>query len=533
MSIYINDRQILTTFDFLSLRRRWKIVVACIVFSVTLGMLFVALKPANYTASTQLLIYIKEVQPGPDPVISLGRADLTQVENESEIVRSRGTLAKVVRSLNLTDDPEFAPATTPLHGIAQSLFGLFGEPRATSDESRGRQEIAVESLAKHLTVKRVGTSHTILINVTTSDPEKSARIANGISQILVQGRISAVQDGDRSPLLRERLRGLGPSAYVMTPALAPDKPNGPRKILIILAAIIAGSMIGSALALLLDFKDKTIRTAQQVERFGLECIGAIPLLKCRETTVSSRTQAGKGHAGNDEFLPDPLLNRTLLRVAVAIEAAEARIVGIASPIAGEGATTVARHLAHLAARSQRKVLLVELDRSETPRPVTGEVSFGPEAFSDTQPQPLGGNLRSSNGNGPDVLAPDVLATDALNNRDSAASWWMHCDRKSLAAYDLIVVSLPPLERGPEFRMVAQNIDGILLVMKWGGADMERVERAFAVSSAAPSDFIGAVLNMIDGRMIGRFGDKFWEAEAFMAVRRHLSVPAMPVAPVAR
>ena len=102
----------------------------------------------------------------------------------------------------------------------------------------------------------------------------------------------------------------------------------------------------------------------------------------------------------------------------------------------------------------------------------------------------------------------------------------------MAAYDLIVVCLPPLERGAEFRMVAQNIDGILLVMKWGGAETEQVERAFAVSGAAPSDFIGAVLNMVDDRMIGRFGDKFWEAEAFMAVRRRMFGAALPAEPVA-
>lgn len=525
MSVYVDERQAFATFDFLSLRRRWKLVGACVAFSVTLGLLLVGFKPANYTASTQLLIYVKEVQPGPDPVISLGRADLTQVENESEMIRSRGLLAKVVQSFNLTDDPEFVPAATSLRGIAQWLSELFGEPQATIDEGRSRQESAVEALARHITVKRVGTSHTILINVTTSDPEKSARIANGIAQALLQGRGGAEQDGDRSPLLRERLQGLGPSVYVMTPALAPARPNGPRKIFIVLGAVIAGSLIGSALALLLDFRDKTIRTARQVERFGLECIGAIPLLKGGKAAVSSRVQPGKEHAGDGEFWSAPLLKQTLLRMAVAIEAADARIVGIASPIAGEGATTVARQLARMAARNQRKVLLVELGRSET-RPFMGEASFGAATFSDTQPPPVGGNLRNNDGNG-----SDVLVTATANHSDGAAHWWMHCDRKSLAAYDLIVVSLPPLERGPEFRMAAQHIDGILLVMKWGGADMERVERAIAVSGAAPSDFIGAVLNMVDDRMIGRFGDTFWEAEALMAVRRRLFEPAMPTEPV--
>jgi len=519
----IDESQYLRTFGFGSLKRQWKLIFACTILSLTAGLVFLALRVTNYEASTQFLIYVREVQPGPDLVISLGRADLTQVENEIEIIRSRGTLAKVVQSQNLTDDPEFAPATTLLQGAA---YWLLGAPQAASDESRSRQELAIETLAKRIAIKRVGTSHTILVNVTTSDPAKSARIANGISQVMLQARVSAEHDGDRSPLLRERLQGLGPSTYVMTPALAPDKPNGPRKILIILAAIAAGLVVGSGLALLREFKDKAIRTAAQVEHFGLECIGAIPRLRCRGAAIPSRVQSGNERAEDDEFLPDPLANQTLRRMTVAIEASKARTVGIASPVEGEGASTVARHLAQMAARSQRKVLLVDVDGGEAPRPLTEEVSFGSAGFPDTQLRSLGGSIRNNNGNG-----PDVLSTAALKTSDGAANWWMHCDQKYLAAYDLIVVGLPPLERGAEFRMARQNIDGILLVMKWGGAEVEQVERSFAVSGAVPSDFIGAVLNMVDPRMIGRFGDKLWEAEAVMVARQRLFGPAMPVDPV--
>ncbi len=495
---------------------------------------FLMLRPANYTASTQLQVYVKEIQPGPDLVISIGRADLTQVQNESEFARSRAVLAKVARSLNLSDDPEFASAALPFSGIAGGfsaaiLKGLSGgteETRAGSDDNRARQELVVDALAKRVSVKRVGTSHAILISATTSDPDKSARIANSISQVLLQGRGVAEQDGDRLPSLRERLRGLGPSAFVMTPALAPDRPDGPRKILVLLAAIMAGLVAGSVLALLLDVRDKTIRSARQVESFGLECIGAIPLLRRRAAPASSRTPSIDEQPSDDELPSAPLLEQTLLRATVAIEAADARIVGIASPVAGEGATTVAKHLARMAAGSERKVLLVDLDRRDQPHPLTDAASSGPEGAPEAWPRPPGSNLRRTDGDG-----PDVLAAEPLDGRD-AANWWTHFDRKALLAYDLIFVALPPLERGPEFRMLARSVDGILLVMKWGGPAMERVERAFAVSGAAPSDFIGAVLNMVDDRMIGRFGDKLWEAEAFLAASRPPIGPAMNPEPIA-
>lgn len=504
---YIDDRQSLSTLGFLTLRRRWKLVFTCIALSLAAAAIFVIQRGVSYTASTQFLVYVKEVQPGSDLVISLGRADLTQVENEIEIIRSRGTLAKVVQSLNLADDPEFVPSATLPREIVRWLFSV---PQATTDEGRGRQEIAVDSLAKHIAIQRIGTSHTILLNVTTSDPQKSALIANEISQIMLQSRVSAEQDGDRSPLLRERLQGLGPSVYVMTPALVPDKPSGPRKLLILLGALVTGFVAGLIAALLLDFRDKTIRTAAQVERFGLECIGALPLLARRMLAARGKAGPDEDRPGQDGLLPAPLAAQTLLRMTAAAEAVKVRVVGIASPTAGEGATTVARHFAQTAARSHRNVLLVEASRSPT---------------RGSSPETRGDFRRGDDG------GPDVLAIVGSDEGEGPANWWMHCQRKSLAAYDLIVVGLPPLEQGPAFRLAAQNIDGILLVIQWGGVDRERIERALAVSGTVPTDFIGAVLNKVDDRMIGRFGDKLWQAETVIAARRRLFAAVTPIKPV--
>lgn len=519
---YSVDHQPLPIVGFLTLRRRWKLVCICVGLALAAGASFALLKGATYTASTQFLVYVKEVQPGSELVVSLGRADLTQVENEIEIIRSRGTLAKVVRSLNLADDPEFVPAATLPEELARWLVG---RPQAASDESRNRQEIAIASLAKHIAPQRIGTSHTILLNVTTSAPEKSALIAHEISQVMLQAR-GADQEGDRSPLLRERLQGLGPGVYLMTPALVPDKPNGPRRILIVLGAILAGSLFGAALALLLDLRDKSIRTTAQVERFGLECLGAIPQLSRKKPASSRQTGSMRQRATQDEFAPSPLQTQTLLRMAVAAEAAKARVVGIASPIAGDGATTVARHLAQTAARS-RKVLLVEAGRNAVSGPRSEAASPDPTALGNAHPEPRDGDLWHDDAGG-----PDVLTIAASPGGDGCANWWMHCGRKSLAAYDLIVVGLPPLEQGAAFRMAAQGIDGILLVMKWGGAAAERIERAFAVSGASPADFIGAVLNGVDSRTIGLFGDELWEAEAAVSARRRPFVMAMQMEPVA-
>jgi succinoglycan biosynthesis transport protein ExoP len=502
------ERSPLRTFGLQSLRRRYRLIAGCGALFLLAGLLIVVLKPAKYTSATQLLVYVRQLQPGPDLVISSGRADLTQVQNEIEIIQSRGMLTKVVGALNLADDDEIVPARTFFRALGERLFR---GPESTSDVSRTKLERAIEFLEKNVTAKRVGTSHTILVSATTSNPHKSERIANAIGQIALQARVSAEQEGSRSPLLRERLQGLGPNAYVMTTAGVADRPDGPRKIVVMLAALIAGLAVGSALALILDLMNRTVRTAAQVEYLGLECIGAIPRLRrCPPTGASSPTSA-RWPADAGEFRPNAMLDQTLRRTMTAIAASKARTIGITSAVALEGATTVAKYLAQIAALSRKKVLLVEAGQSE--RPLAGNEPRQIESASDKRPPRSGIVLDESTG-------LDVLKLDHADSAHDAAAWRMHCDPDCLGVYDLVVINLPSLELGLEFRMTAQDLDGILLVIKWGSTEFDRIERAIAASGVAPSEFIGAVLNMVDDRMIGKFGDKLWEAEAALAARRH-------------
>lgn len=520
MSDLVGARSPLNTFGVLSLRRRWRLVGMCGVLFLIVGLLFIALRPVTYTASTQLLVFVRELQPGPEPVIWPGRVDLVQVENEIEIIRSRGTLIKVVRSLNLADDVEFAPRPTLFRTIANWAFRT---PKAAFGGNLVKQEVAAESLAKHVRAQRVGTSHTIVVSVTTSDARKSARIANAIAQIASQARDNAGQGGSRSPLLRERLRGLGPSAYVMATAGAPGRPDGPRHSVIMAAATIFGIAFGAGLALLLDLMDRTVRTAAQVECLGMECIGAIPRRRRGRREGKNRALSESGSAEGGDLLSHAMLDQTLRRVAVVAESSKARILGVTSAVAGEGAMTVAQCFAQLVARSHRKVLLVDARGIEPVRPR----NWGEHLESERAPDH--GEQTSSYIDPDETGGLDVLKAGGpdLANAGNTAATWAHYDREIADAYDVIVVALPPLEQGPEFRIAARDLDGILLVLKWGGTEFETVERIMDHSGAKPSEFIGAVLNMIDERVVGEFGDKLWKAEATIVARRRPSPFRVP------
>lgn len=500
MSEMIGELSRARTFDLLSLRRRWKLIALCGALSVLSGLLFLLFKPVKYTATTQLLVYVREIQLGPEPVVSPGRADLTQVQNEIEIIRSRGMLAAVVRSLNLDADDEFVSAPSRLGSMVEWLY----RPRRAGQEASTNLDLAIDALQKRLTIKKVGTSHTIQVNVSTSDPHKSERIANAIGQGAVERRFGADPSGSKSPLRRERLQGLGPNAYVMTAAGVPSRPDGPRKIIVLPAALGFGLMFGSALALLLDFRNSAVRAAAQVEHLGLECFGPIPFLCRRNAMTASGADSGRKLAVKDKFLPNPMQDQTLRRVAVAIQNTGARKIGVTSAVAGEGAATVSAQLARTCRGA--KVLLVDASLKELPG--------NRDEFGVTSPfsVPRSIVLDSSGGF-------DLLDVGGLSSSEASGASWMQHGQSVLGNYELIVVCLPPLEQGPEFRMAARNLDGILLVIKWGETRIETIERAITVSGVSDSDFVGAVLNMVDERMIGAFGDKFWNAEAALAAKR--------------
>jgi capsular polysaccharide biosynthesis protein len=461
------------TFDLLSLRRGWKLIGICAALSLIAALLVVVFKPKTYTASTQLLVYVREIHLGPEPVVAPGSADLVQVQNEIEIIRSRSTLTSVVQTLGLVDDGEFVPASS-LQGIAAG----------TSDV---RLDLAVGALKRRITVKRSGASHTILVSATTSDARKSEQIANAIGRVAVEARVGVDQESGRPPLRRQRLQGLGPSVYVMTAAGVPARPDGPRKIVIVPAAAAFGAAFGAVLVLLMDFRNATVRRAAQVESLGLECLGPAPFLRRHDPTVAREAAAGRDPAADllekSGFLPNPMFDQTLRRVRVAVENSTARTIGITSAVAREGVTSIARGLVR--ACRGRKVLFVEARSSELSLP---------------------------QGSGP-------FKAGSLQSIDGEPIWRIRCGRADPDDYDLIVVSLPPLELGPEFRIAARNLDALLLVVKWGTTELDTIERAMAVSGVSPSDFTGAVLNMVDERTIGRFGDKFWNAEAAIAARR--------------
>ncbi len=191
-------------------RGKWTIAASALV-ALVLALVFIAVAPRQYTAATQILIDptdLLAVGNGTTPSAPLSDAGLLQVESQVRVLGSDAVLRRVVKGLNLDEDPEFAGARSPLRALGDDFLALIGIRKdAFSDD---RTLAALTELKRRVIVKRDERTYVVEVDVTTRDPEKSARIANAIADAYLAEQTQIRADAARqvSQSLSGRLKDL-------------------------------------------------------------------------------------------------------------------------------------------------------------------------------------------------------------------------------------------------------------------------------------------------------------------------------------
>lgn len=483
------------SFGLGSLRSRKKLLGGSAILFLVIGLIYVVYRPATYTASSQLLIYIKQILTGADLAVLPGRADLPLVQNQIELLRSGNVLTQVVDALQLDKDPEFFGD----QGVASKpQKGNPTDPPPQAGEGGAAYSAALEILSRKLRVRQVGTSHMITVSLKASDPEKTARVVNSVIRIYLQELVRASDAASsKAPTLRELYQSLGPSARVISEAEPPIRADGPPAVLILIAAALFGLSIAAVIAILLDATNDTIRSAQQMEYvLGLECLGIIR----RRTDIDIVTQ----HIATQ--LPYSAERQALRCVAATMldrSLHGLRTIGVTSTLPGEGATTVAIVLAQAVATLGKRVLLID-DVSENPS-VSRWVADLPRIPHRSNGEPLFKALDSL------VEVQTGLHVLPLARPSEGGAHSMSAGRldkilnSATDAYDLVIVDMPSLVAGPDVRAAVQVLDGFLLVVKWGATESELVQQGFQSAGEARLRFVGGVLNMADEEKMKHYG----------------------------
>jgi polysaccharide biosynthesis transport protein len=191
-------------------RGKWTIVLSALI-ALALALVFIALAPRQYTAATQILIDptdLLAVGNGATQSTQQSDAGLLQVESQVRVLGSDAVLRRVVNGLNLDKDPEFGGPISPLRALGDDLLALIGIRKDTLSDDRTLA--ALTELKRRVVVRRDERTYVVEVDVTTRDPEKSARIANAIADAYLAEQTQIRSDAARqvSQSLSGRLKDL-------------------------------------------------------------------------------------------------------------------------------------------------------------------------------------------------------------------------------------------------------------------------------------------------------------------------------------
>jgi succinoglycan biosynthesis transport protein ExoP len=165
------------------------LIFATTMLGAFIGVAIALSTPKKYEAAAELLIDPRDLQLLDRNLTEGGLpsdATLAIVENQVRVITSGTVLNKVVDTLKLQEDPEFngQRASFGIRSAIAWLRSLMSSAGGRSGEGR-RHALAVESLAESLTVERGGKTFVVVIAAKTEDAEKSALIANTVTDVFL------------------------------------------------------------------------------------------------------------------------------------------------------------------------------------------------------------------------------------------------------------------------------------------------------------------------------------------------------------
>jgi uncharacterized protein involved in exopolysaccharide biosynthesis/Mrp family chromosome partitioning ATPase len=197
-------------------RRKVAIATAALICACVAVMIGKSITP-KYAATAQLYVDPRELQlvdreltPRAQDISGLSMV----VESQARLITSNKVLLQVIQDTNLDKDPEFGGGESK--SMMASLLGLFGFELRSPGEAKLSQMAALDTLNRHITVKKTDRTFIVDIEVWSYDPAKAAMLANAISSAYMAESKNSQADAARRATtdlsgrlkeLQERLRG--------------------------------------------------------------------------------------------------------------------------------------------------------------------------------------------------------------------------------------------------------------------------------------------------------------------------------------
>jgi capsular exopolysaccharide synthesis family protein len=292
-----------------------------------------------------------------------------------------------------------------------------------------------------------------------------------------------------------------PNARIISAALVPDYPQGPRKILFIIGGGAAGVLLGIITGFGLDLIDrsvKTVKEAKEVLKYTL--LGVIPASGKHHKNHSSI-------AGANRVVPR-LIERDIpyFPVGNAYQILQANLkflcsdtqlksIVVTSSVAKEGKSEVAANLALVMASVGRRVLLVDADMRHPIQHHTWGLTnvlglsnvIIDRVNIDGAVQEVAPNL--------DVLCSGVIPPNPMALLDSQRMAKLTNIFKQ--KYDFVIFDTPAVVGTADAAILNEHTDGILLVVRPGVVDSDSANAAKDYLTQSNQKVLGIVINGVD------------------------------------
>ena len=202
-------------------------------------------------------------------------------------------------------------------------------------------DVGLDDLDELLSGIAIAQTQLLEIRAETPDPVLARDLANAVARVFIEQQQPFLPPGRAEQVLR-----------IAQPASQPTVPIAPRPIVNAVLGALAGLLAAGAIAAVLEYRDDTVKSPDDLEALGLAPLGVVGVLNGGETGTPS--------AGN--LAPSAAEAYRKIRTSIDLWGLRQPLrLLITSASQGEGKSTTAANLAVTFGQSDRRVVLVDAD----------------------------------------------------------------------------------------------------------------------------------------------------------------------------